>query len=184
VARLTTRPQDEEEDEILDEAVVDEEDDEVEEQQAAPVVSDSRRRRQMKRGDYVAPEDSAAPAAAPTRKDRPTPSQRTETVKSPNIVVRTLQNINQYRKEVVDELRKVTWLSPEETRRLATIVLVVTTIASAFLGLVSYIFAFLTQLIATANSTIAAGIAAIALIVIVAGLWLFRDQLFGSRFEL
>lgn len=185
MARPTTRPQDDEEDEIIDEAAVDNDndDDEVDEQQAVPVVSDSRRRRQMKRGEYVAPEDSVS-AASPTRKDRPTPSQRTETVKNPNIVVTTLQNINQYRKEVWDELNKVTWLSREETRRLATIVLVVTSIASAFLGLVSYLFGFLTQLIATQSSTIIAGIAAIVLIVVVAGFWVFREQLFGNRFEL
>jgi preprotein translocase SecE subunit len=138
----------------------------------------------MKRGEYVTPEDSATPAAAPTRKDRPTPSQRTEAAKSTNIVVQTLQNVNQYRKEVADELRKVTWLSREETQRLATIVITVTTISSLFLGAVSYLFGYLTQLIATQGSTIAAGIAAIAVIVIVAGLWLFRDALPGSRIDL
>jgi len=177
VARTTTRPESDE-DEIMDD-VEEEVGEEESEASAGPAVSDSRRRRQLKRGETVQPQTTSAA----TRKERPTPSQRTEVTKSDNAIVRFMQSIQEYFLEVRAELRKVTWLSWEETRRLGTIVLIVTAIAAAFLGAISFLFGYLTQLIATQGSTIPAGAAAIAIVVIVGLAWLFRDQLFGNRFE-
>ncbi len=179
MARITTRRPVEDEEEDLVEDVA-EEDDEVEERVSAPAVSDRRRRRQLKRGEVVAEADEPA-APQPIRKDRPTPSQRAEVVKSSNFIVRFFQDIREYFQEVRAELSKVTWLSREDTLRLTYIVLVVTAISAIFLGTVSYIFGLLTQALA-GGSSILAGAVTILLIVVVAGAWLFRDSLF-SRFE-
>jgi preprotein translocase SecE subunit len=180
VARITTRPQDDEEEMIDDDVEMEAE--EESEEAAAPAVSDSRRRRMLKRGEAVATDDSSEPAV--TRKDRPTPSSRAaEAPRSSNVVVRFVEDIRDYFQDVVSEMRKVTWLSREEVRRLATIVIAVTAVAAAFLGAVSFLFGYLTQLIATADSTLPAGIAAIVLIVVVVLGWLFREQIFGNRFE-
>ena len=180
MARITTRRPDEDEEEDMVEDVAEEEDDEVEERVSAPAVSDRRRRRQLKRGEVVAEADEPAPPQ-PVRKDRPTPSQRTEVVKSGNFLVRFFQNVREYFREVQSELAKVTWLSREDTLRLTYIVLVVTTISAIFLGTVSYIFGLLTQALA-GGSSVLAGAVTILLILGVAGVWLFRDSLF-SRFE-
>ena len=180
MARITTRRPVEDEEEDLVEDVAEEEDDEVEERVSAPAVSDRRRRRQLKRGEVVAEADEPA-APQPVRKDRPTPSQRAEVVKSSNFIVRFFQDIREYFQEVRAELSKVTWLSREDTLRLTYIVLVVTAISAIFLGTVSYIFGLLTQALA-GGSSILAGAVTILLIVVVAGVWLFRDSLF-SRFE-
>lgn len=171
---VKTRPEEDEEDYIED---VEEEDED--EKVSAPAVSDRRRRRQLKRGEVVAEADE--PSSQTARKDRPTPSQRVERVESTNPIVRFFQNILEYFREVQTELGKVTWLSREDTLRLTYIVIVVTAISAAFLGLVSYIFGLLTQALAGGSSVIA-GVLTIGLILVVAGAWLFRDSLF-SRFE-
>ena len=184
MGRPTTRhpetDDDEEELEVDDvEEMEDDDDDEsVASTKAAPVVSDSRRRRLMKRGEYVEPE--AEPAQPVVRKDRPTPSQREEVVVSKNPIVRFWQKEVEWFKETRAELAKVTWLSREETIKLARIVITVTTIAAIFLGTVSFLFGYLTQLIATQGSTLIAGIIAVAIIIVVTGLWLFRETLFGG----
>jgi len=145
-------------------------------------LTDSRRRRAMKRGDVVTPD---VPDASQTtaKKDRPTPSQRREVTVSTNPIVRVYQNFRQYLREVQDELGKVSWLSREDTLRLTRIVLVVTAAAAAFLGFVSFLFALLTQALATPGSTIGAGILAVLLIVGVSGAWLFRDRLFPGQLD-
>lgn len=143
---------------------------------AAPAVSDSRRRRQMKRG-IVTPEPVAAPA--PVRKDRPTPSQRTESAApSSNFVVRFFQNVRTYFREVSVELRKVAWPTREEITRLTYIVLGVTLASAVFLGLISGLFGVMVTQMATQGGQIIAGAIAIALVIIVAGLWLFRERIF------
>lgn len=144
---------------------------------AAPAVSDSRRRRQMKRGEIVA---AAEPAAPPARKDRPTPSQREEPTPSRNPIVRFVNNIREYLRETRAELQKVSWPTREETMRLTWIVIVVTVISALFLGLVSLLFSILATGLADPTGKTLALIIAVALTVGVAGLWLFRDRLFGS----
>src|SRR5258706_6816445 len=172
LARITSRPTNDEEDMMDD--VADEEE-ELEEQTSAPAVSDSRRRRMLKRGEVPV-------AVAPARKDRPTPSNRPEAVKSRNFIVRFFQGLVLYFQETRSELGKVTWLSPEDTMRLTYIVIVVTAISAIFLGTVGFLFGLLTQALATDQSTILAGAITIGLIVVVAGAWFFRDRLF-TRFE-
>jgi preprotein translocase SecE subunit len=178
MARITTRrPEEDEEDFIAD---VEGEEDDDEEQISAPPVSDSRRRRKLKRGELLEePTDTVQPA----RKDRPTPSQRPETAKSSNPLVRFYQNGVEYFQEVRSELSKVAWLSREDTLRLTYIVLIVTAVSAAFLGLVSFLFGVLVQSLATTSSAVIAGVITIALIVGVSGVWLFRDRLFGGHFE-
>jgi preprotein translocase SecE subunit len=172
MARISTRrPQDDDEDVLEDIA------EEEEEQVSAPPVSDSRRRRQMKRGEL------AEPVVQPARKERPTPSQRPETAKSSNIIVRSFQNLVEYFQETRSELSKVAWLSREDTMRLTYIVLIVTAVAAAFLGLVGFLFGVLVQGLATAGTSVVAGILTVMLIIGVAGAWLFRERLFGGHFE-
>jgi lipopolysaccharide export LptBFGC system permease protein LptF len=61
--------------------------------------------------------------------------------------------------------------------------LVVTIIASIFLGFVSFIFSVLTTQLAGADTRALAGLATSVLVIVVAGLWLFRDRLFGKPIE-
>ncbi len=185
MARITTRRPDEDEEELIE----DESDEEEENGAAAPVmpaVSDSRRRRMMKRGETPVAEaeaDDESPSGISTRKDRPTPSQRGEVVRSSNIVVRVVQDLDTYRKETWDELKKVTWLSREENIRLTYIVLIVTTASAIFLGLVSFLYGLLTQALASSASGVAAGVVVIVMIIAVAGAWLLRDRLFPAHYE-
>ncbi|MCC7447430.1 MAG: preprotein translocase subunit SecE [Anaerolineae bacterium] len=175
MARITTRRPEEDEDLIEDAEELDEE------QVSAAPVSDRRRRRQAKRGEL--PEAPSIAAVEPTRKDRPTPSQRQEVEKSSNIVVRVYQDVVEYLQETKSELQKVAWLNREDTLRLTWIVIAVTAVSAIVLGLVGFIFALLTQSIATASSTTIAGVLTIGLIIVVGGLWLFRERLFGGHFE-
>ncbi len=171
MARITTRRPDEEEEDMIEDV----EGDEEEEVSSAPAVSDSRRRRKLKRGE------EPGEVEQPARKDRPTPSQRAETEKSKNFLVRFYDNIVEYLKDTRSELQKVSWLSREDTIRLAEIVLIVTAISAAFLGFVGFMFALLTQ--AIAGGSAASGALTIGIIVVTAGLWLFRDRLFGGHLE-
>ena len=181
MARTTTRrPQDD----VEEEAIEEEEEQEQEAARPAAVVSDSRRRRLMKRGELpqteeAEDEDSAGQTA---RKDRPTPSQR-EVVKSSNIVVRFFQTIREYLKDTRSELSKVAWLSREDTLRLTYIVLIVTGVSAAVLGLVSFLYGWLTTQLAQANTGLVAGAITIGMVIIVGGLWLFRDRLFGTHLD-
>ena len=152
-------------------------------------VSDRRRRRLMKRGEPAAviepeaeEEDDEVVEEQVGRKEKPTPSTR-EVVKSRNPVVRFVQNVDEYLQETNAELRKVTWLSREDMMRLTYIVLIVTAVSAAFLGLVGFIFGLLTQALATSTSTIIAGLFLTVLIVVVTAAWLFRERLFGGHFE-
>jgi preprotein translocase SecE subunit len=179
MAPVTTRRTNEEEDFIDDEAEAEAE------TEALPVtvpVSDRRRRRQLKHGVTPAPVEEVI-EAQPVGKDRPTPSQRPEVVKSRNRLVRFYQNTVEYLQETRSELSKVTWLNRPELMRLTYIVLIVTALSAAFLGLVGFLFGLLTQAIATASSTIVGGIVAGALILGVMLVWLFRERLFGGHFE-
>jgi preprotein translocase subunit SecE len=57
---------------------------------------------------------------------------------SPNAIVR-------YFRETRGEIRKVTWPTREESRRLTAIVLGVTTVMALFLGILDFIFSNLIQ---------------------------------------
>lgn len=171
MARPAARRPEAEDEELIET----ETDEQAEAQAAAPAVSDSRRRRQAKRGIV----ETAESAAVTTRKDRPTPSQREEAPRSRNFVVRFVQNTREYFHEVRVELSKVAWPTREEVNRLTRIVLIVTIVSSIFLGAVSFIFGFLTTQIAEGVSL--STIFTLALVVIVAGLWLFKDRLFGAE---
>lgn len=77
-------------------------------------------------------------------KGRPTPSRRTqetENVKEEgNIVTRTVRSLGDYIQGVRSEVQKVIWPTRTETRRLTTIVIVVTIISALVLGFLSAIF--------------------------------------------
>jgi preprotein translocase SecE subunit len=94
-----------------------------------------------------------------------------------------VQDLDTYRKETWDELKKVTWLSREENIRLTYIVLIVTAVSAAFLGLVSFLYGLLTQALASSTSGVAAGVVVIVMIIGVAAAWLLRDRLFPTRYE-
>lgn len=175
----TRRPNAEEEEEILDDESEGFDDDAEESTPAAPAVSDSRRRRQAKRGIVDTAED-ATTAVEPSRKDRPTPSQREEAPTRRNAVAQFVYNVREYFHEVTVELRKVAWPTRTEVQRLTYIVLAVTIASALFLGLVSFLFGTLTQSMATSDNVAFPAIVSIALIIIVAGGWLMKDRLFGT----
>ena len=50
-----------------------------------------------------------------------------------------------YFRETRGEIRKVTWPTPQESRRLTAIVLGVTTVMSLFLGILDFIFSNMIQ---------------------------------------
>jgi preprotein translocase subunit SecE len=151
-------------------------------------ISDKRRRQIEKRGEPAKAVISADDAdddddeVEVERKGKETPSTR-EVHKSPNVVVRFGQNIIEYMRETRDELRKVTWLTREQTMRLTYIVLIVTAAASAFLGIVGFVFGLLTQALASQSTTLVAGFFLAVLIIVVTAGWLFRERLFGGHFE-
>ena len=64
-------------------------------------------------------------------------------IEKPNI----FQRIKRWFKETAGELRKVTWPSTEEALALTRIVLIVTIIMSAILGVLDFIFARLVGLL-------------------------------------
>jgi preprotein translocase subunit SecE len=53
--------------------------------------------------------------------------------------------ITRYFRETRGEIRKVTWPTPEESRRLTAIVLGVTAVMALFLGILDFIFSNLIQ---------------------------------------
>ena len=63
--------------------------------------------------------------------------------KKPNI----FQRIKNWWRQTLGELRKVTWTSKEEALALTRIVLIVTVIMSALLGVLDFIFARLVGLL-------------------------------------
>jgi preprotein translocase SecE subunit len=180
MARTVTRPVEDEE-ELIEEGEWKEGGEE--EIAAGPVLSDSRRRKMLKRGETI-PE--AAPASATTEgKGRPTPSQRDELAeRDGNILTRSVERFQLYLKETWAELNKVNWPTPDEVRRLTYIVLAVTAITAALLGIVSFFFSVLTQRVADPATATVFGIITILLIVGVAFVWLFRERLPGiGRYE-
>ena len=78
------------------------------------------------------------------------------------------------------EIGKVAWLSCEETIRLSWIVIIVTAVSAAFLGIVSFLFGTLTAAVAQTDTSTIAGVACIVLVVLVAGGWLLRDRIFPN----
>lgn len=171
---VTTRPQEEDED-YLEEASAEEV------KTSQPAVSDRRRRRLQARGIEpveVPVESNAGQTAA---KGRPTPSRDSDVAEqSNNVVTRTVRNLREYIHDVRSELGKVAWPTREETIRLSQIVLAVTIISAAFLGLVSFFFGALTAAVAQVDSSTWAGLLTIAIIIVVAVAWLIRDRIFPS----
>lgn len=72
-------------------------------------------------------------------KGRVTPGRRNTTSAEPtgNVVTRPLGAVVEYFEGVQSEIKKVTWPTRDDTRRLTVIVLVTTLIASLVLGLIS-----------------------------------------------
>ena len=79
------------------------------------------------------PQNAAKPITKPAEKDR-------EKSKQPNRIVR-------WWRETIGELRKVSWPTIQETRRLTGIVLLVMFLMSAVLGLLDWVFSQLIGLL-------------------------------------
>ena len=60
-----------------------------------------------------------------------------------------LQRLKRFWRESVGELRKVTWPTPKEAWELTKIVLIVTLIMSALLGIMDFVFSRLIGLLVT-----------------------------------
>jgi preprotein translocase subunit SecE len=59
----------------------------------------------------------------------------------------TAEGIRQWVRESRNELRKVTWPTPEQTRNLTLVVIAVCVIMGAFLGIVDAVLGYLVRLI-------------------------------------
>lgn len=73
----------------------------------------------------------------------PTRPQRTPQRQQVSSPVRTQRGGTNFVRDVVTELRKVTWPTREETLRLTVIVIVVSVILGAALGGIDYVFYWL-----------------------------------------
>ncbi len=67
--------------------------------------------------------------AAPPARKAPAPAARTPR-----------ENPLRFFRDVWGELRRVTWPTPDQTRRLTIIVIVISLIIGAFLGIIDFIF--------------------------------------------
>lgn len=142
-----TETQDRAEDEVLDENG-----EEVAEEDASsqPVVSDRRARRKAKRGEaFITVDEANTPnttGATTEKKGRPTASRRTAskqgTTQQRNILQRIpiVRPIYNYLDASLNEMRKVTWPTREETVRLTRMVLVLTILASVILGTIDVFY--------------------------------------------
>lgn len=135
--------------ELIDEELYEDEEEEVE--AVSTTISDSRARRKRNRGELV------EPLGAPTteKKDRPTPGRRiNRTANAPSPITTFIEKIPiirtvyrvlflglyNYFNSAISEMRKVTWPTREETRRLTWLVLTVTVVFSIALGLLDLFY--------------------------------------------
>lgn len=176
MARIETRRAEAEEEDLIEAEEYEEEEEQEVVAAPAPAVSDSRRRRQAKRGEL--PAEPVSAAVVTPRKDRPTPSQREEPEHRGNFITRFFGGIRRYARETAVELAKVAWPSREEIMRLTTIVIAVTVVSALFLGTASFLFSLLVTNMAIADSSTVFGIISIVMILVVAGVWLFRERIF------
>lgn len=173
---VRTSPVDEKENDLVGEDWKTTEAEENAEETVGTVLTDSRRRKMLKRGETI-PE----PSKPPEKKDRPTPSSSKEVKESGNVLTNTFGGLTEYFRETMAELRRVTWPSREDVNRLTGIVLWVTAITAVLLGIISYLFSFLTQQITSASVGTVAGILAVTTVIVVAFAWLFSDRFTGTR---
>jgi preprotein translocase subunit SecE len=85
------------------------------------------------------PEKPKAVQAKVVGKEKKEDKEKTQP-KKPNRIVR-------WYRETVGELRKVSWPTLQEARRLTTMVVIVTTATSLFLGLIDFLFSRLIGLL-------------------------------------
>jgi preprotein translocase subunit SecE len=92
---------------------------------------------------YEEDDDESSSRGLTVKKGRATPGRRTqetEVAEEGNFVTRTIRGLGEYIEGVRAEIQKVVWPTPEEVRRLTTIVLVSTIIAALVLGAISFIY--------------------------------------------
>lgn len=92
---------------------------------------------------YDEDDEESSSRGITVKKGRATPGRRTqetEVAQEGNFVTRTIGGFGGYVEGVRSEIQKVVWPTPEEVRRLTTIVLVSTIIAALVLGALSFIF--------------------------------------------
>lgn len=92
---------------------------------------------------YEDDDDESSARGLTVKKGRATPGRRTqetEVVQEGNFITRTIRGFGEYVEGVRSEIRKVVWPTPEEVRRLTTIVLVSTILAAIVLGALSFLF--------------------------------------------
>jgi preprotein translocase SecE subunit len=116
------------------------------------------------------------------KKGRATPGRRTqetEVTQEGNFFTRTIRGFGGYVEGVRSEIQKVVWPTPEEVRRLTTIVLVSTIIAAIILGALSFLFNEL-FILGIQNPAIFGILFVVA--VIVFGLYVRQTNNRGSRY--
>ena len=123
---------------------------------AGNTVDKQSRRRGRRRGENLVEEveadfedeDLAEERAITTGKGRATPGRRVheQEEKRGNFITRAFGNMREYFEGVNSELRKVSWPTREDTRRLTVIVIVVMIISAIVLGVISLGFTELFRL--------------------------------------
>jgi preprotein translocase SecE subunit len=92
---------------------------------------------------YEEDDEESSSRGLTVKKGRATPGRRTqetEVAQEGNFFTRAIRGFGEYVEGVRSEIQKVVWPTPEEVRRLTTIVLVSTIIAAIILGALSFIF--------------------------------------------
>ncbi|MEQ8673898.1 MAG: preprotein translocase subunit SecE [Aggregatilineales bacterium] len=109
---------------------------------AEQVEENSRRRRRRGNADGDMEEETDEERGLSEAKGRITPGRRNRAAvqEDGNFITRPLRGIFEYFDGVRDELRKVTWPTREELRRLTGIVALVTVISSLILGAIAFAF--------------------------------------------
>ncbi|MBL8130297.1 MAG: preprotein translocase subunit SecE [Anaerolineae bacterium] len=131
---------------------------------ATPTASADRARR-PRRG--AAEQEASEETTLAAGKGRATPSRRAveeAEEKAGNVVTRTIGGLRGYFEGVGSELRKVTWPSQDDLRRLSIIVIVTLVAAALALGLISFAFTELFRL-GLSSPIILIGFMAVAVVV-------------------
>lgn len=109
---------------------------------AEQVEEKSKRRRRRASAEEEVEEEYDEERGLSEAKGRITPGRRNRAAvqEEGNFITRPLRGILEYFEGVRDELRKVTWPTREELRRLTVIVTIVTIASSLILGAIAFAF--------------------------------------------
>lgn len=110
---------------------------------ADKTIGEQEERRSRRRSRAIVAETEQPEQELAVGKGRPTPSRRRQEVEeevSGNFVTRTFHGLREYIEGVRSEMQKVSWPTPEETRRPTLIVLATLLVSALILGTINVLF--------------------------------------------